>query len=222
MIEVEKMKKCFFLIICVFIIIYGCTNSAKPDDSNHFKLTNSGGLDKFESIESYQEYLHFLETDGKKYKCVEDMIKYESIKRIGLFKLFLASMTQLQTENLSMYYYALEDQSGFEFSLTVTDWSRSTLRKQESKRLGEELKLTDMRRIDETRNGYYLVDGFIKYVYVENGKLLYIQWDYNGLEFTLSDKFFDYPYGYDTFVSRMLDANQAGEAVRELMKDIYG
>ena len=101
-------------------------------------------------------------------------------------------------------------------------------RKARKKKLGEKLYLQDMRQINETRTGYYLVDGYIRYMYVPSGTLsseilLYIRWDYNGLEFTLSvDKMNEYPYGYDTFVSRMLDANQAGEAVRELMKDIYG
>ena len=56
--------------------------------------------------------------------------------------------------------------------------------------------------------------------------MISIVWDYNGLTFTitcssLKKELNDYPYEYDTFTSRLLDANTAGEAIKSLMKDIF-
>lgn len=228
------MKKIFLLILQLQIIVFIVSGCAGSNLSKNKPLPTKKGTTSFGGDEigvradGLQEYLQFLENEGKQYQSVKNMIKYDSIKRIGEFNSFVTTFGQLQSDELSIYHYTLTDQSGTKVHFTITDWSRRMIEKPETKKLGEKLYLQDMRQINETRNGYYLVDGYIQYMYVpsgisSSGILLYIRWDYNGLEFTLSvDKMNEYPYGYDTFVSRMLDANQAGEAVRELMKDIYG
>jgi len=223
------MKKIFLLILQLQIIVFivsGCAGSNLSKDKplpTKKGTTSFGGDEIGVRADGLQEYLLFLENEGKQYQSVKNMIKYDSIKRIGEFNSFVTTFGQLQSDELSIYHYTLTDQSGTKVHFSITDWSRRMIEKPERKKLGEKLYLQDMRQINETRTGYYLVDGYIQYKYVQSGKLLNIRWNYNGLEFTLSvDKMNEYPYGYDTFVSRMLDANQAGEAVRELMKDIYG
>lgn len=223
------MKKIFLLILQLQIIVFivsGCAGSNLSKDKplpTKKGTTSFGGDEIGVRADGLQEYLLFLENEGKQYQSVKNMIKYDSIKRIGEFNSFVTTFGQLQSDELSIYHYTLTDQSGTKVHFSITDWSRRMIEKPKTKKLGEKLYLQDMRQINETRTGYYLVDGYIQYKYVQSGKLLNIRWNYNGLEFTLSvDKMNEYPYGYDTFVSRMLDANQAGEAVRELMKDIYG
>jgi len=233
------MKK-FLLVFCltVLLILSGCTHKAYPTDYDVDQSEIYGETDHPETVEitcglvkgitlkTYQEYLDFLTESEPQYECIRNMIKYDSISRIGEFKCFITySFLSTKTDGLAVYNYVLGDQSGEDLFFTVSDWSKRSFKRPVTAKLGDDLKASDMRTIEDERNGYYLVEGLIQYRYIE-GDLISIVWDYNGLTFTITSgslkkELNDYPYEYDTFTSRLLDANTAGEAIKSLMKDIF-
>ncbi len=222
------MKKTVF-VFCLIVSIFlcGCSITKSTDNNQLTDPINTeqviGCSVKGLIFKTYLEYLDFLDEYIPQYKCIKNMIKYDSLSCIGEYKGFVTnSYLSPQDDGLSDYHYEFQDLSKTELFLTITDWSKKEIKKGEVKKLGNKLKQNDMRMIDEVKNGYYLVDDLIKYYYI-GGKLIDVQWIYNGLEFTLSsinNDLYNYPYGYDTFMARLLDANKAAEAINELTAEL--
>ena len=139
--RIHFYEKIFLLILQLQIIVFIVSGCAGSNLSKNKPLPTKKGTSSFGGDEigvradGLQEYLQFLENEGKQYQSVKNMIKYDSIKRIGEFNSFVTTFGQLQSDELSIYHYTLTDQSGTKVYFTITDWSRRMIEKPERKNL---------------------------------------------------------------------------------------
>lgn len=207
-------------VILALILFVGCdithtdNPSSSADPSNNESYEDAYGCMRSMTIENYREYQR-LEKDT----LPKEVVRYEDIKAIGQFNSFIV-LSDGFSGDYSQYMYSVKDESGYTFYITITDTARR--QSKEPNILSTEYDKTDMRTVDETKHGSIFVNN-INYLYIQ-GKLSSISWKQGDIKFEISgdspSKIYsldNYPKGYRTFVSDILNSETARKTIDDLM-----
>lgn len=216
-------------VILALILFVGCDITHTDNPSSSADLSNTESYEAavgdvplmptcgevpLMTIENYREYQR-LEKDT----LPKEVVKYEDIKAIGQFNSFVV-LSDGFSGDYSQYMYSVKDGSGYTFYITITDTAR--WQSKEPNILSTEYDKTDMRTVDETKSGSIFVNN-IDYLYVK-GVLLSISWKQGDIEFKITgdspSKIYsldNYPKGYRTFVSDILNSETARKTIDDLM-----
>lgn len=212
-----KISITIALLLCV--VSCGSKNNTSPisseDESSSAlasvseKPQNPSHIDYFSpTMENYEEYLSGIAL----FDLPQSFVYYDSVRQFGDFHSFVY-LSNIQSGDYSHYMYTFIDESGYETTLYIEEFSDETV---SAENIVMNVASDDLRTIDEKSqmNSVYYV-GELKYNYVY-GNLLSVEWVQNGLEFTLyAEPLHQYPSDADTLMGKILNATLAPEAYEE-------
>ena len=188
------------IILCIFFI--ACqknnfsndmvTDHSSANDTEEDYSNDAGGEIATIAIESYKDYLKFID----KNEMPEDFIYYESLKEYGKFDSFVYS------ESYNEYIYSFVDSEGFETFLKIEPIEAYNYDSKGD--VLNDFNANDLRTIGYKESAKILKNGY-EYQYF-SGELLEIQWEIDGKRFELSanGEFDNYPVTTDTAVGKLL------------------
>jgi len=217
------MKKIliFVIILAISLCFISCQKEA-PDDlvdtdkessfSESEELTTPSvdtdaaveipqGERPLKTMPSVSEYEDFISSN----RLPENFVYYDNIKEFGEFKR-LVILSESRLNDYSYYMYTFVDEGGFETALYVSEKKRGERIHSSVLEIADD---SDMRSASSNDHGYILLGG-LEYTYLF-GELHSIEWEHNGLYFTLysNSGLVNYPYGSKGFISDLLDKNKA-------------
>lgn len=148
------------------------------------------------TIKSIEDYNEFLKNIAKTY----NIVSYDSIKAYGNFKMFKV-LSDGNNGDYSQYCYTFDDGA----TLYITDTNVRPPKENQEQTINEQIvNLNDMRTIETSESGMYYL-GDLGYYYV-SGKLLFIKWNNDNLEYKIcgDSLLADYPYGKQTKIAELL------------------
>ena len=146
-----------------------------------------------ESIEAYNEFI-----SGSAKDC--NIVTYDELTEYGAFKMFKV-LSDGNNGDYSQYCYTFDDG----ITLYVTDTSVRLLKENQMQIIDEKnINLNDMRMLTTEDSGMFYL-GELGYYYV-SGKLLYIKWNDNNLEYRVcgSSLLADYQFEVQTRTAQLL------------------
>lgn len=215
------MKHFFtILLLAVCVSLIACAHDTVPSNTtgsdnraDQTVETFDGGerpLLGFWNYDDYNEFIHSTELPS-------DFVPYEAVASIGKFDGFVC-LTDARQNDYGQYMYDLIDDNGFNLMLYVDHRTEKPF-KIELKDLTA-ATADDLRFFADGETGIAARDD-LKYTYIK-GKLLSVEWESQGITFTLCANMMlsDYPLdtSNETFASRLLTPQKAGSAVQALQQ----
>lgn len=154
----------------------------------------------------YDDYLFFSQLIKQSTEIAKPFVDYESIDHFGVFSHF-------GWGHGDSYMYRLKDSSGNDFSIYIDNAYISIDSRPEAN-----VNLADMRRIDSTVGGIYMVAGIL-YNYNEYGILNKIEWYDSRHRYYLTDDLTEHPLD-DSVLGQLLSIE--GKTAEELWALING
>jgi hypothetical protein len=164
---------------------------------------------KFDT-DSYDEYLTYIQACG-----VPEYATFEQIRSLGTFTYMVDSYDEDIPAGMSVGY-SVTDSSGHRFQVIIQHMDlENTITARE---IIFKIDTDNMRDLGTTFSGTaeYTKDG-ISYIYGKNGRLMSIEWVYNGWKYSITRKLSEYPTNANTVLAQLLDARTATEAMASLM-----
>jgi hypothetical protein len=164
---------------------------------------------KFDT-DSYDEYLTYIQACG-----VPEYATFEQIRSLGTFTYMVDSYDEDIPAGMSVGY-SVTDSSGHRFQVIIRHMDlENTITARE---IIFKIDTDNMRDLGTTFSGTaeYTKDG-ISYIYGKNGRLMSIEWVYNGWKYSITRKLSEYPTNANTVLAQLLDARTATEAMASLM-----
>ena len=196
------MKRFFVILLAVVLVLCGCQSFAQQENAaTNTNMTNSNlqACDRIaKTAETYEAYLELLNTITIPYKFVH----FYDLRHFGEFRTFLIhDYPQMEEGHRYMTYY-FNDASGLRPILTIK--SEMGIYNPYGQLSDDDVQLSDMRHAKN--GGMYEFFG-LYYHYYADGRLKEIFWmdeDTTYILYTF-EEISDYPYGYDTLVSSLLN-----------------
>lgn len=205
------MKTRFFRLLCLILGFLCLWGWLVPPAANALSIT----VYHIYSLEEYEQTI-------AKYELPGNYVTYDMIKMAGEFYSFYLGTSKVP--HAESVYFNLIDSKGFRYTLT-SGFAPSYGFSNEKRPLVPNPADPHDLRISPSKSCHYQL-GPLTYLYIGPG-LSSIYWEHNGRKYTLSanvsaeEKFINYPTEEKgTFLDRMLDADTAQAAIRELMASV--
>lgn len=201
------MKRWFFIVLTAILLLTTCKTA------NAMSLPNLSAT----TLEEYEQLLK--EKVPKEYKT--QFVTYDMVKSIGSFDVF-AFTTAWITGDYSDYGYRVYDDTGFEYLFRIYTKPTDQLSRMDewyselsADDIGKDLRICDASEL------VYLSVGSVQYFYRSN-QLEMILWEgkFHVFELYVLDDVTKYDLGEDNFLSKLLNADTAEQAVAELNERI--
>ena len=221
-----------FIFVCISLILTSCAEAKITQSTTEVVTTElvtttqaittptegpivSVGV-VMHSIDDYDEYLAYISETA----VPENFISYEMIKKFGEFRSFQAvpygenNPTHTMNPNYG-YGYDLEF-DGLEITFDInekdSDFEYATV----------SAPTTNDLQIHENKESGVWQNGKFEYHYVQ-GKLLYIEWEYNDVRYALSSRNSAREYDYttlssDSVLSKLVHRDTCEEAFQEIFE----
>ena len=164
------------------------------------------------SLQTYDAYKEFVEQND----LPEGFVEYEQVKAIGSFN-SLVFLSDARNADYSEYMYGFSEPSKNTVFLTIVPSSKENTSVISTSLSIDDINQSDMRFTKNKEvSGIFKIDDLI-YKYIK-GTLLSITWEKNDLRYTLScaSTFSDYQLNQDTFTSKLLVYETAGNTFKQL------
>lgn len=206
----------FVFLITICFALFSCGEKSTPNSNNELSdsfyesgpftlIIDYPGL-TFETFELYQKFIQTTQLPS-------DFVPYSSISQFGEFS-GLVVLSDWMFGDYSACMYRMMDDMEYNFVL-YTDATPQDIPLESV----TGVNLADMRTLETDSRGCYNHNG-VKYNYI-SGKLYSIEWEHDGITYTLSksgeDGFSKYPNTTDTIVGQLLNANVAAETINRVL-----
>ena len=204
---VKKITKYYALVFVTFVMIFiaSCNSSSLPN------VKSNDGETPLKTIENYGEYIDYIQKENLK----KSIVTYDTLAPLGTFKSFVV-LSGGYNGDFTQYRYEFKDVSNCIIGLTITDINSRNYENHYSELDSASCKNNDMRILDDDKTGYVVVDT-VEYMYV-HGKLLWIKWEKDNNEFTLTSEpmLSEYPDAVDSFLSTFFQCRDVLNSINSL------
>ena len=206
-----KYIRIIAVIVVLLVALTGCSSQQNASKTNAPVDAQSGEIPLL-TIESYREWKSFMQETGAE----QGILSYEALRSFGEFDHFVV-LSGGYNGDYSDYMYFLKA-SGFGINIRIC--KRDKMKQIEYNSADTKSIGSDLRFAKENESGLFIQDE-IQYKF-RNGKLAWISWNTEKLNFTLSadTSLSAYFSEEETLLSKLLNKETAQGALQEFLKKL--